>query len=193
MAKWSLPSQLRKWHPRLDDDRRLLRDVYAEIKAIGLEPEEVPWIVRVIEEPEYDLPGVDFFPGHCSLDVHDHIHILLGRGLLPRDEAFVLCFTMGSTNRLNAFTQALYVGCARFLFPEGYRFSAEDVRVFRDAARLGHLSGCLPLNTVDFGRLQDLTIAEARERVGLERDLLEAYFRIEQRRYPGAPESERLL
>ena len=46
---------------------------------------------------------------------------------------------------------------------------------------------------VEFDRYLDTTLAEARHRIGLEVDLLLAYYAIERRRYPDNPASRRLL
>ena len=77
--------------------------------------------------------------------------------------------------------------------PDGYRLDDEDLRVYRDAVRLGYVSACRRLDRVDFEPLQDLTLTEVRATIGLEEDLLRAYYAIERRRFPNSPESQRLL
>ena len=183
-----------RWHPRLfDDENRIMRDVYDELKEFSLKEDDIPWIINLVEHPAYGLPSVNIIDGATDLWVHDHIHILLGRGLRPRDEAFVLGFTMGSTDTISAFQEWMYTFCAQRLYPRGYRFSDIDARVFRDAVRLGYVSDVKPLNAVDFHALREMTVKDVRAAVGLETDMLASYYRIEQRRYPKTTESARLI
>ncbi len=156
-------------------------------------PSDVPLIVQLVENPRFDLPWIELFSGAVKLESHDCIHALLGRGLLPKDEAFVIGFTMGSTNRTTTGEQKLYGLVAKYLYPEPYKFSDEDIQVFKDGAHLGYVSDCQRLDKVDYSVLLHLSLGEARNAVGLEVDLLEAYYRIEQKRYPNSAESQRLL
>jgi hypothetical protein len=181
-----------QWHIPLSDDARTLGDAYDTLAAVGGRQEDVPFIVRLVENPRFDLPGIEIFPGATDLETHDYIHIVLGRGLLPMDEAFVLGFTMGSTNRLSASEAKLYEFFARYLYPKAYRFGDDDVAVFHDAVRLGFVSDCVSLAEVKYRELRGLTVADVRTRLGLEVPLLRAYYAIEQRRYPRSAASCRL-
>ena len=51
----------------------------------------------------------------------------------------------------------------------------------------------LPLDEIEFDRFLDTTLEQIRDHVGLETDLLAAYYTIEKQRYPDAPASQRLL
>jgi hypothetical protein len=185
--------KVRQWYVPLSRGTQTMRSAYAELSGFALKADDIPFLIRLIENPEYDLPGIDIFHGATTLQTHDYIHMLLGRGLLAKDEAFVLGFTMGSTDRVSTTEERLYTFCAKYLFPKHYRFDDEDVRVFRDAVKLGFVSDCRSLATVSFEELLDLPLAEARRAVGLEDDLLRAYYAIEKRRYPHSFESQRLL
>jgi hypothetical protein len=191
MTQPEIPYQ--RWHIPLSAGQQLLADAYRSLSGVGLRQDQIPFIVQLVENPRYDVPGIELFPGATDLVTHDYIHILLGRGLLPKDEAFVLGFTMGSTNRMSASEEKLYEVFARYLYPKTYRFGDEDVQVFRDAVRLGYISDCVSLAQVDYPQLADRSIDDVRAHLGVERDLLEAYFRIERRRYPHSVESQRLL
>lgn len=184
---------VRRWRIGLDRDDLTLRQAYAALRAIGLEQKDVPLMVQLVENPKYDLPGFDFFHGATDLTTHDRIHILLGRGLLPKDEAFVIGFTMGSTDRVTHNEERLYGLISKHLYPKAYRFTDEDLRVFRDAVRLGYVSDCRPLHAADYEALLDLKLEDARSALGIETDLLRAYYAIERRRYPHSPESQRLF
>jgi len=100
---------------------------------------------------------------------------------------------MGSTDQVGVSEERLYGLFAKYLYPREYRFDDHDLRVFRDAVRLGFVSDCVALDRVDFEPLLDLPLREARARLGIEDDLLRAYFAIEKRRYPNSRESQRLL
>lgn len=188
-----LSEKVRDWVIPLSRGALTLRAARALLAPIALKPEEIPFLVRLVENPELDVPGIEMFNGAVSLPLHDQIHILLGRGLLAKDEAFVIGFTMGSSDQVSATEEMLYGIFSRFLYPKEYRFSNEDFRVFRDAVRLGFISDCVSLAEADFETLQDLPLREARGRLGIEEDLLRAYYAIEKRRYPRSFESRRLL
>ncbi|GAB6041730.1 hypothetical protein [Endothiovibrio diazotrophicus] len=154
---------------------------------------DIPLIIQLVENPKFDIPGIDLFNGAVDLDTHDCIHVLLGRGMLPKDEAFVIGFTMGSTNRVTTTEEKLFALAAKYLYPGPYKFSDEEIHVFRDAVRLGFVSDCESLSKIDYGQYMDLPVGEIRESIGLEADLLEAYYRIEKRRYPDDVASRRIV
>lgn len=183
----------RRWHVPLSRAELALRAAYESLSVSGMTQRDVPFIVQLVENPRYDLPGLEIFSGATYLQSHDYLHILLGRGLLPKDEAFVLGFTMGSSNRVGEVEERLFTLIARYLYPKGYRFDDEDVAVYKDAVGLGHISDCRPLAEVDCTPMLDWPIGRVRREISLEEDLLRAYYAIEARRYPGSPESRRLL
>ena len=183
----------RTWCVPLSSAKRTLREAYDTLRPIGLDQREIPLIIQLVEHPRYDMPGIELFPGAVDLRTHDLIHIVLGRGLLVKDEAFVIGFTMGSTDRIGATEERMYEFFSRYIFPSGYRFGDEEVRVFRDAVRLGYVSDCRSLSQVDYDPLLDVPLGRIRAELGIEEDLLRAYYTIEKRRYPDSPESQRLL
>lgn len=185
--------RVRSWHVPLSHESATLQQAYTELRQFGLQAEDLPFLVRLIENPELDFPGIELFHGATDLKTHDQIHIVLGRGLLPKDEAFVIGFTMGSTDRVGATEEWLFGLFSRYLYPRQYRLTAEDLRVFRDAVRLGFVSDCVPLHAVCYDDYADLPLSEVRRALGIEEDLLRAYYAIEQRRYPDSFESQRLF
>lgn len=176
------------WHIPLSRGETTLRAAADSLACVGAMADDIPLMVRLAENPQFDL-----FHGAADLKAHDHIHAVLGRGLLAKDEAFVIGFTMGSTHRLGAAEESLFTLVARRLYPGIYRFSEEDVLVFRDAVRLAAISDCAPLNRIDYGVYLDRGLDDIRRALGVDTALLRAYFAIERRRYPDAPESRRLL
>ena len=187
------PDAWRKWHVPLSSASRTLAAAYGSLRKIALRQRDVPLLVQLVENPRFDLPGIEIFSGATTLHTHDYLHIVLGRGLLPKDEAFVLGFTMGSSNRVGQIEETLFTLIARYLYPKAYRFGDEDVAVYKDAVRLGYVSDCKPLADIRFGPMLDWPLRRIRRAIGLEEDLLRGYYAIEARRYPKSVESQRLL
>ncbi len=182
-----------EWHVPLSRGELTLRAGLASLEEVGARQQEIPLSVRLLENPKYSLPGMTLFHGAVDLAVHDRIHLLLGRGLLAADEAFTIGFTMGSTKRVSRTEEWLFGWLASHVYPAPYTFDSVAVRIFSDAVRLGGISGCRPLNRIDFDRWLDTPLAEIRDQVGLETDLLIACYRIEKERYPQSVASRRLL
>lgn len=183
----------RDWHIPLSRGDATLRQALDSARHIAATPTDVPLIVRLVENPKFSLPGLTLFNGAVDLHAHDCIHILLGRGLMSKDEAFTIGFTMGSTRRVTTSEIRLYSLTAKYLYPNPYKFDDEDLNIFAAAVHLGHVSDCQPLDQIDFDPYMDYDIARLRAHLGIEPDLLQAYYRIEQRRYPRDPASRRLL
>jgi hypothetical protein len=189
-------SNWKTWHIPITEEEKTLGDALAELQSLpgAAGQEAIPLLVQLLENPAWDLPGFDLFHGRVGIDVHDILHILLGRGLLPMDEAFVIGFTMGSTNKVTTVEEFLYTTIAKSFYPKVYQFDDDDLQVFRDALRLGYISDCTPLSEVEFtDELNAMSLKEARAHIGLEVDLLKAYYAIEQARYPGELPSSRLF
>lgn len=152
---------------------------------------KIPLIVRLIENPKYDIPYITIFDGAVNLSEHDIIHLLLGRGMLSKDEAFVIGFTMGSSNAMSTMQKKVYSFIAKYFYPKYYKFDDEDADVFKKAAHLGYVSDCTPLNKVNYEELMDLTLKEARQKVGLNPNLIKAYYENEKKKYPNDKASQR--
>ena len=189
----ALPEHVKKWIIPLSQHHITLRDAFDNMQTIALQQDSIPWLIQLVENPKFDLPGIEIFSGATDLHTHDYIHLLLGRGVLPKDEAFVLGFTMGSTNRVGEFEEKLYGLFTRYLYPKHYRFSDDDFQVYKDAVRLAYVSDCQSLADIDYDSLLDLDLQAVREKIGLESALLRAYYEIEKKRYPNSFESQRLL
>ena len=187
------PVSWKQWHIPLSRHQLTLRQAHASLTALGAKQQDIPLMVQLVENPRFNIPGFDIFHGAVDLQTHDYIHILLGRGLLPMDEAFVIGFTMGSTNKVGTLEENLYALASQYLYPKVYQFKDQDIRVFKDATKLGYLSQCRPLNQVDYSLYLDRSLGELRADLGLETDLLLAYYRIEQKRFPRSQASQRLL
>ncbi len=137
--------------------------------------------------------GDSIFHGATNLDTHDYIHILLGRGVMVKDEAFVLGLTMGSSNRVTTTEERLFGFLTKYIYPKNYQFTDQDLDVFKDAVRLGFISDCQSLAKVDYKKYIDWPVQKIRDEIGLEVDLLKAYYAIEAKRYPNVKECNRNL
>ncbi|KAF0192679.1 MAG: hypothetical protein FD165_449 [Gammaproteobacteria bacterium] len=181
------------WHHPLRRDLLTLRQVYDSMSRAGAGQNEIPLMIQLVENPRYKFPGFTLFHGAVDLEQHDYIHIILGRGMLELDEAFTIGFTMGSTKKVTETEEQLFALIAQYLYPTVYQFGEREIEVFRDAVRLGYVSDCQPLDEIDFRQYLDMPLRVVRERIGVEANLLRAYYEIEKNRYPDATASRRLL
>jgi len=181
------------WHISLSNADITLRQALADLDTFKADQDDIPLMVQLVENPKFRIPGVEIFHGAVDLQQHDCIHILLGRGLSSIDEAFTIGFTMGTTNKVSTTEERLYSLIAQYFYPSVYQFSDNDIEVFKNAVRLGYISSCQALDTVDFVQFMDESMISIRQSVCLESDLLLAYYCIEQQRYPDIAACQRLL
>lgn len=156
-----------------------LREGMRRLLSIGNDPGEVPFLVKIMENPAFDLPPLSMFRGRVTLEQHDCVHLLLGRGTTLYDEAFTIGFTMGSSKEMSSAATRWFAAVAGRWYPKPYRFPKSARRIFTDAVHLGAVSDCKPLDHVNFGPLMDFTIQEVRQRLGIEEELLQAYYNVE--------------
>ncbi len=183
----------RQWHNPLARDHLTLQEVRNSMSRVGAGQQEIPLMIQLVESPKYRIPGFTLFHGAVDLEQHDCIHIILGRGLLELDEAFTIGFTMGSTKKVTTTEEQLFSLIAQYLYPKVYQFGEKEIAVFKDAVRLGYISGCAALDEIDFKQYWGLPLRAVREKIGLEINLLRAYYEIEKKRYPDSIASRRLL
>lgn len=176
----------RRWRPSLDEEHAALADV---LRSMPRNPAtDVPFVVRLLENPVSPVA----LPGAVNLFGHDCIHALLGRGLLPQDEAFVLGFTMGTARNLRPWHVDLFLLCAEQLYRDPYRFTALDAQVFAFAVSAGQASGAVPLAQVDFRSHFHRGVGSLRREVGIDPALLRGLYAVEASRWPGTDASLRL-
>lgn len=174
------------WQPRLDEQTLRLCDVYHSMPRNSAD--SVPWLVKALENPASPIA----LPGAVDLFSHDCIHALLGRGLLPQDEAFVLGFTMGTAPRLRPWEVELFRFCAERLYQAPYRFSRLDGEVFAFGVAAGRLSGAASLAEMDFRRCFEQPLGTVRHALGLETEFLSAVYELERVRWSRTRASTRL-
>jgi len=176
------------WHIPIRQDDLIIRDALKTMESFKLNQDDVPFIIRLFENPKYKL-----LPGAVTLKHHDIIHVLLGRGLLPKDEAFVIGFTMGTTKKLTNFQKNIFKFVSRFLYPEGYSFGVEELDVFEAGLNSADKMDCPDFSTVDFTKYLDYTILDARKELEIDYAELIKDYAIERMWYQDSVESQRLL
>ena len=188
-----LTEQAAEWHVSLCANCKCttLREALSSMSEFKLDPTDVPLLIQLIENPKYNLLGV--FPGRAHLHTHDCIHVLLGRGLLVKDEAFVIGFTMGSSHRMTTLREKLFLFISRYLYPKAYKFNEDDSKVFKNGVHLAQIHPPLNLARIDFEQYLDLPLKEIRNKIGLDTPLIRAYYNGEKRTYPGIKECQRLV
>jgi len=167
-----------------------LKGVMQTMDDFRLRQVQVPFLIRLIENPKYGF--LSLFPGRVSLTAHDCIHILLGRGVLQKDEAFVIGYTMASTKKLTKFKKWLFLFINKHLYPKGYRFSDDEAQVFNKAVSLAEEIDGKDLSEVDFDLYMDTGIRDVRKELGIDHLKIMHYNYEEKERYPRSPESQRL-
>lgn len=183
----------KSFHIPLSNSNISLKDALAKMHETSNDASEIPFIVRLVENPDMDFPGIDMFNGAVNLYTHDCIHLILGRGMLPKDEAFVIGFTMGSTNKVMKLEKFLYHFVTEHLYPKVFKFYKDEHIIFDIASNLGHISKCKPLNEVDFKSMENMSLEDIRNHIGIEKDFLINAYILEKTMFSDYIESSRLL
>lgn len=174
-----------EWVPK---GNKKLKTFIKEMEPFKLTQEDIPLRIKLVENPKWFTS--EFFSGAVNLFTHDCVHILLGRGLLIKDEAFVIGYTMGSTKKISRFKRNLFMFCSKYLYPEGYRFGEEERFVFNLGVMAG--SRCLTdLSEVDFNKYLNLPISQIRLKLKIDKDLLKHCYAVEKKSFDSV-ESNRL-
>jgi hypothetical protein len=176
----------REWNPGLSNGDQTLAQVYATLP--GDQPDEMDLMVKLIENPRspYAITGA------ISLQDHDCVHILVGRGLLRQDEAFVIGFTMGTAgDRISKDEVRLFKMISSNLYADIYRFRPSDLVAFDIGVACGRKAR-RPVYEFEFMQHLDRSLGELRAMLGVDGHALRRAFAREQRRIPGTRASVRL-
>ena len=174
------------WTPKGD---KKLKTFIKEMELFKLSQQDIPLIIKITENPDYRTSKL--FTGAVDLFTHDCIHILLGRGLLLKDEAFVIGYTMGSAKKMARWRRNLFMFFSKYLYPKGYRFGEEERFIFNMAVLAGSLCS-LDLSKVNFEELLDLRISEIRRDLRISYDVIKHCYNLEKKCF-NSIESRRLL
>lgn len=181
------------WHiplTRADITLQMALDSLNEIRA---DQQDTPLMITLAGAPALSSPSLKIFHGTMDLHQHDCIHILLGRGLLDMDEVFTAGFSMGSSKKVTESEHSLYAFTAKHLYPNVYKFTDQEMALFKDAIKLSFISNCSPLEQFKFDDWLEQPVGTVRDAVGIEAELMLAYYAVEQRKYPLSIASQRLL
>ena len=138
-----------------------LKDCLQSLK--GDEQSDIPFMVRLLENPESMLP----LPGKINLYNHDCLHILLDRGISLLDEAFVVGFTMGSDLNTNRFHVVFFKFLSNLLYPQQYKFNQKQFKLFDIAFNYGRKLKVKNLNQLDFKNYENKKVGELRKILGI--------------------------
>ncbi|MFM8952353.1 MAG: hypothetical protein ACKOOF_04730 [Planctomycetaceae bacterium] len=180
------PPTWRAWSPGLDNDAVTLRDVLATLPAAP--PSAIPWIVRLFENPQ----GWLRLHGAVNLRNHDMLHVLLGRGLLGQDEAFVIGFTMGSTKAVSWLERMFFKLVVSQVYPHPYRISWRTLAAYDLGLEAGRGMGVPNLHLQLREEMLDRPLGETRHRLGIDTRRLREIYARERTALPGTAASLRL-
>lgn len=175
-----------EWFPGLDNGHRTLREVLGEMPAAP--STAIPWVVRLFENPR----GWLRLHGAVDLERHDMIHVLLGRGLLDQDEAFVIGFTMGSTRAVSWLERTWFKFVVSRLYPEPYRISWRTLAAYDLGLEAGRTCGVRDVHLRLGPELLDRLLGEVRRELGIDPARLRESYALERDRLPGTLASHRL-
>ncbi len=176
-----------EWNPGLDNDDQPLKAVRDTLP--GAPPEEISWLVRLMENPESPLA----LTGAVSLERHDCIHILLGRGLLNQDEAFVIGYTMGTAKQdLRAFEIFLFKKVARHLYPTPYRLTKADLKAYQLGVAAGRAAKAHKIYDFPFEDHDNTPLGELRTLAGVDKTALRTAYAEEKNLLPDTKASQHL-
>ncbi len=174
------------WYPGLENGDQTVDAVMKTMPAATAS--EIPWIVRMLENPESWLR----FRGAVALEDHDVMHVLLGRGLQDQDEAFVIGFAMGTAKKVNWLQSRVLRWVVSHLYPEPYRIPKFLLPAFDLGVQCGLRTGSKNLYKKPIHDLIHQPLKEARARCELDVDVLREFYRLEQKAIPLTIASVRL-
>jgi len=176
----------KRWFPGLDNDHLTLREVLATLPAAP--PQAIPWIVRTFENPR----GWLRLHGAVDLTIHDRIHVLLGRGLLDQDEAFVIGFTMGATKAVSRLERAFFKYVVSHVYPDPYRIPPRILAAYDLGLEAGRTLDARNIHLALRDDMLDRPLGEVRRELGVDSQRLREFYARERAALPDTPASRRL-
>jgi hypothetical protein len=174
------------WYPGLSNDQDMLCDAIASLP--GATEIEIPEVVRRLENPSSPVA----LPGAVTLRRHDVLHILLGRGLLDQDEAFVVGFTMGNASKYRDADGVVMRQALAQWYPEPFRIFGAKLDTFDLGVQTGKNMGVPDISQIPIEELTSQTVGSAREDLKLSVEQLRRIYAFEKNRNPSSIESGRL-
>jgi len=181
------------WHIPYSRDDITLQIALDSIADVRTYQHTTPLMLQLAADEELNKAGKELFSKDLDLQQHDCIQIMLGRGLQLMDEIFTIGFTVASDKKVSTSEQLFYAKYGKKIFEGLGKLTEQEVTVFRDAVRLAYISDCLALDKFDFHPWFEEPISKVRDVIGIETELLLAYYAVEQGRNPNSVASQRLL
>jgi hypothetical protein len=174
------------WNPFVLDERLSLANALATMPSSPIK--KIPFCVWLFENPASPFR----LAGSANLREHDISHVILGRGLLLQDEAFVIGFVMGNAMDSAGWDRLIYQAVGRLIYRKPFRFRRKDNTAFNLGFDIGQSMTNRNLFTREVRDLVEFSIREVREAMGLERSQLCEWFREEIEALPEGRVSARL-
>ncbi len=174
------------WYPGLDNENISMQTVLDSLP--GVQEVGIPKEVRLFEDPMSTIA----LPGAVSLAWHDAIHILLGRGLLDQDEAFVVGFTMGNSSSFRNEDAVTLRNAFSHSYPEPFRVHGKKLLAFDLGIEAGRGMGVQDIARHEGCFPNSATLREWRDHFGITEDSLRAVYARESMMIPKTLESARL-
>jgi hypothetical protein len=174
------------WFPGLSNDDRKICDWLAALP--GAIDADIPEVVRRLENPSSPTA----LPGAVTLGRHDVLHILLGRGLLDQDEAFVIGFTMGNASQYRDDDGILMRQALANWYPEPFRICGSKLQVFDLGVQVGKSMGIPDIAQIPIENLGGRSLADVRQELQISTDLLKSFYHQEKQSIRNSLESGRL-
>jgi hypothetical protein len=174
------------WYPGLDNELVSMQTALDTLP--GVQEGGIPKEVRLFEDPKSTIA----LPGAVSLAWHDAIHILLGRGLLDQDEAFVVGFTMGNSSSFRNEDAVTLRNAFSHLYPEPFRVHGKKLLAFDLGIEAGRSIG-VPDLAMREGHLSNASpLGQWRDQLGIDTESLRGFYARESVMIPRTLESARL-
>lgn len=174
------------WYPGLSNHDLDISQLIASLP--GALDVEIPEVVRRLENPSSPVA----LPGAVSLPRHDVIHLLLGRGLLDQDEAFVVGFTMGNSSEFRDADGLVMRQALEHWYPEPFRIFGNKLDVFDLGVQAGKTTGLPDISLTPLEDLRNRTLGKARLDLRLCVETLRKFYVLERSIIPWSIESGRL-
>jgi hypothetical protein len=174
------------WYPGLDSADVSMQSVLETLP--GVQEGSIPMEVRLFEDPTIEVA----LPGAVSLAWHDIIHILLGRGLLDQDEAFVVGFAMGNSSSFRSEDAALLRHAFSHSYPEPFRVHGPKLLAFDLGIEAGREIGLPDLAKQEGSLSTHASLQQWRDQLGISTESLRGFYARERAMIPKTLESARL-
>lgn len=185
----SLSQKWGEWSPGFAYDEWSMAQLKKTLP--GVPENAIPAIVKRYEDPSSPHALV----GAVTLAQHDIIHILLGRGLLDQDEAFVLGFTMGTASREDRESDLQRMrDVLGKEYQEPFRIPRVKLQAFDLGVECARRSSCrdIFLKPLTDSSALEKTVAQLRQEYGIDKQALLEFYAREREQIPGTFESLRL-